>query len=334
MVLPATLWLLAAITVAAGYLSLWTSRAVDDAARLGAGVEAELAITSTQQTLLYLLATHPFNYGGLSLAGEDPASRQAVDPLLSRSLEATGNEVRLDGTPYAGLGEARFAIQDQGGLVGLNALNPLRLERLLGQLGVPANQRQVLVARLQDYIDHDDLHRLNGAEAPDYRKRELPPPANRPLIAPWEARKVLGWNEQSALWDRQALPRLTSAKYGYSVNLNTSPVEVLQTIHGLGRKDARRLVEARPLKSLTQASLVLGRPLNVDPMATAFLSTDVLRISVWHPRARHRRVLAIELTPSSFNGRPWITEYELDFPLVETQPRIAPRTPASPLFSP
>jgi len=97
-------------------------------------------------------------------------------------------------------------------------------------LGVAEDLQAPLVAKLKDYIDLDDLHRLNGAESFHYRQRNLPPPTNRFLSNPMECKRILGWAEQSGLWKDLALAQLTNTILPVNPNFNTAPVKVLQVI--------------------------------------------------------------------------------------------------------
>jgi hypothetical protein len=112
-------------------------------------------------------------------------------PNLRRQIDNRKNyEVRITG---------------EGGRLNLNWLlageDPARLgilRRYLENKGVDLNERNQMIDCLLDWVDPDDLVRLNGAEASDdYR------PANALLTRIDELKKVKGWAEftSEAGWD-------------------------------------------------------------------------------------------------------------------------------------
>jgi hypothetical protein len=210
-ILAATVWVLAAVTLGAGFFCLWADRAVESA-RLGQeDLQHQRDMISTRSILLYLLGTQSVNYGGLTTVPQQEEKRNSMVGTIS---PLTGTELALTGRVYQGFGSACFSMQDEGGLLGLNVVQPEKLGRLLGVLGVPAADRRPLIDKLLDYTDSNELHRLNGAEAQQYRELGLPPPANRPLLTSWEARNVLDWGTYEQLWEKNPLPRLTTVVRG------------------------------------------------------------------------------------------------------------------------
>jgi general secretion pathway protein K len=150
----------------------------------------------------------------------DIDSRLTLSGNASRALEAeamacSGAEVALHpaiepGSPnlHRQLGnrgsyEVRFT--GEGGRLNLNWLlageNPARLEVLrkyLENKGIDLNEQQHMMDCLLDWVDPDDLVRLNGAEKSDNYQ-----PANAPLTRIDELKKVKGWAEFTSQpgWD-------------------------------------------------------------------------------------------------------------------------------------
>jgi hypothetical protein len=146
-------------------------------------------------------------------------SRVLLSGNANRSLEAeamacSGAEIALHpavkpGSPLlrGGIGGKKFEarITGEAGRLNLNFLlageNPMRLELLRKYLeikGVDLNERDRMIDCLLDWVDADNLVRLNGAEdEPGYK------PPNKPLGKIEELRKVKGWEEftSTADWD-------------------------------------------------------------------------------------------------------------------------------------
>ena len=142
----------------------------------------------------------------------DIDSRLTLSGNANRVLEAeamacSGAEVALHPNIKPGSSNLRRQINErenydvritgEGGRLNVNWLlageDPRRLEILrkyLENQGVDLNERNRMIDCLLDWVDPDDLVRLNGAEASeDYQ------PANAPLVRVDELKKIKGWEE-------------------------------------------------------------------------------------------------------------------------------------------
>lgn len=323
-VLAATLWILAAITLSAGFFSLWTQKTLDMVQQTQQNLQGEIDMSSTRSVILYLLGTQRMTLAGLTIPESEDDSEKALNPL-NPSAVPLGGEIFLDDRPCQGVGTAYFSIQDEGGLMGLNAFSPDRLERLLGLLGVPAPHRGPMTDKLLDYTDMDDLHRLNGAEADEYERQKLPHPPNRRLLSSWEAGNILTWKDEPGLWRENALPRLTTVARGGAINLNTAPKQILKIMADVDENVAQRLIAAREKKAfpnVREFAKAAGLSNSPDPMSVTFFSSSHLRISFWHSKALGMREIHIQLTPQANGKAPWRTDYELFLPFFRTYENI------------
>jgi DNA uptake protein ComE-like DNA-binding protein len=330
-ILAATLWILAFMTIAVGFLAQWTSTALEQARTEQSHVDAEIELQSTLAGVVYLLTTQELSQAGLTLP--DPRT----DVVAVETLPITNTRViRLDDQPVKGIGETLFSLQDEGGLVPANLDNPWHLSNLLGLLGVPGTERGALIAKLLDYRDRDELHRLNGAEADHYRKQGRPPPPNRNLRTGWEMANILGWDEYAQLWTEHSLPRSVNSVWNGYPNFNTAPEQVLQTWTGIDQADAQRIVEERqkiPLRSLSQIHQIIGKRLSISPLDAILFPSRYLRITLWQQGGRRMREIHLQLTPMADNRRPWLVEYAIELPLTPVQERAEPLALDIPLFA-
>jgi len=322
-VLVSTLWILTIMTIAASFFAVWTQRAIEQATALQTDVQAEIDQHSTLSSLLYILMTQRMTYAGVTTP--HPERVRQINPEGSNPFDGTfgfapvGNEIGLDDRIYHGFGESYFAIQDKRGLISIN--NPVTMiyaDRLLQQLGIPDGERAPLLAKLQDYIDADDLYRINGAEAEQYEELDKVPPTNRPLRSPEEAYKILDWAKYPQLWDNNELGQISSTLGGGQPNLNTASAIALQTMPGIDANAAQRLIEFRrihPLDNRERVFQALGLRIYLDELATAFMASDHLRITLWHKDSQRMHQVHIELTPFENKQKPWKTHYTLDLPL-------------------
>lgn len=122
-------------------------------------------------------------------------------------------------------------------LVGEEPLKIALFKRWLEQHGLDFQQRETFVDCLLDYIDADNVKRLNGAEDDrDYH------PANRQLLSVEELRQVRGTEPltKQAGWQDE----LTVYSLG-PIDLTSASAEVLELLPGLGDARVKAFVAMR-----------------------------------------------------------------------------------------
>lgn len=334
-ILAMVLWMLVAIAVAVGFLMLWTRERVVEATLDRAEVEDRIAALSTRETLLYLAATVPVTQAGQPLA-PIPAGELALrrlDDFGGFDRSPRGGELRLDGRAYQGLGGIVFAIQDESGLVPVAFPVTSPVPRLLAAAGAPAREVPGLVDRLVDYVDGDDLRRLNGAEARDYERAGRPSPPGRPLLSPRELPRVLGWDTLPPAVMARAQDWSTSA-YSGALNLNTAPLPLLEAFvdscgtvcrDRLTRRDSALFFSGRQFEEETTARLLGDRD-------TDFRNTpsEAWRLAFWGASGRAWRI-HVRLTPLADQAAPWTVDAVYRAPRPDADD--APPTIPSPLFA-
>jgi DNA uptake protein ComE-like DNA-binding protein len=232
-----TLWMLAAIMVAATIFSERVRQAVNLAQQQQQHTSALLDIKSTQAEILFRLGVTPISIYGL---GDDPE----------------GKNIALDDRLYRGLGNTTVQLQDNRGLLNLNiALDP-QLLRLLAIANVAPEKRGMLIDTLRDYMDEDSVKRINGAEEPEYRALGLPPPRNEKLLTPFEARSIIGWRDEPQLWENNYLPDLTTVSSAVAINPNTARKEVLETLPGVTSEIADAIMASRNLQPIGSPDVI------------------------------------------------------------------------------
>jgi general secretion pathway protein K len=111
--------------------------------------------------------------------------------LAARGMSPTSGQVakcRLNREFFALL-----RVQDQAGLVDLNAASGATLQELGRILGLDPSSVRNVADRIMDFRDQDDSPQPNGAEAKDYRAAGLSYlPKNKPFEDVYELRQVMG----------------------------------------------------------------------------------------------------------------------------------------------
>jgi hypothetical protein len=333
--LAATVWFLAIITLMAGTFATWVSRSVNAAWEQRQDAETLIDLRGTRDTLLFIAATQPLNSGGFVLPGTEVEAVRSLarpdagaDPFTSTLPSATGGELSLAGRAYQGLRRARFALQDEAGLLNPNSLERQRLDRLLGLLGVEASDRGPLLDKLRDYVTEGDLRSLYGANAADYVERDLPPPPDRYLLSAMEASRILDWGDYSILWESGLWrDHVTVTVFG-GVNLNTAPALILRTDPFIDEQDALEIIEERQrlaFFSPEDAARRTGVPLGGSLFAFVTYPSRNFRMTLWHEGASQGIRYHYRLTPQSEQGAPW----ELDQMYPVDRYGLSPDEPAN-----
>ncbi len=368
-ILVMTLWVLAIITLAASFFALWTQRTVDLVQSRQADLQGEIDMNNTQATLIYLLTTQRFTIAGVTISEtvtqeKQPTSLEdltddskTLDEIMDAfiamqrqmkqqqnnpaafvdeendSILPDGTEMALDDRPYFGYGTAYFALQEKGGLLNLQVETDKVLNRLLGLLGVTNELRPPLIAKLRDYVDIDDLHQLNGAEAYHYEQQQLPPPRNHFLTSPMEPYRILSWAEQETLWQYHQLGQLTNVTLSVYPNFNTAPSLVLQAAYNLNQPAAERIVKIRrsiPFYTINTITQLARMPPEIDSAEANFFPATALRLTLWYEGSRYLRQVHIRITHDFDGDKPWQIDESLQFMLLpqytQTPPIHAPTT--------
>lgn len=339
-ILVTTLWVLAMLTMAASFFALWTQRTVEVALSSQADIQGEIDGASTQAVAIYLLSTQKFNIGGLTVPEIKPLDSREEKPLdpfaeENDSVLPVGGEIALDDRPYFGQGKALFALQDEVGLININTVSDARMARFLHLLGVEEKLLPHLIDKFKDYIDIDEFHRINGAEAYHYQQQNLPPPPNRYLLHPMEVKQVLGWRDQTVLWKNDQLNQLTHLFVAARPNINTAPSLVLQAAYNINKEAAERIIKTRekmPFYQTSTVTEVTGMVLDLDEYESNFFPSNYLRLTLWYQGARRMRQIHIQLMPMAEDRKPWQIEYTMEFQLLPKYTTTPPRHVQTTLF--
>ena len=326
-VLVTTLWILAGLAVLAAYIDRVVTSDLQYAIEARDLLRAEIDRRSTEATLHYLLATGRMNYRGLILESEQRFSNSLNE---DEHLPDYGDgEVWVTGAVYAGVGAARFSIQDEGGLVSVNAPRSPLFASLLEHAGVAIPDVERIVARVEDYIDSDDTLTLNGAERYDYRQLGAPPPLNWIMASPLELAKVLGMDALLAAPQWQLLLPSLTVRPAVGYNFNTMRPEILAALLDLDEPGVQGILDERekgPLSRLGQIAMLSGKHLDIDEMELRVLPSRFLRVTVWHDGGGPCVVAGVALTPLG-DRAPWRMDYRYLVPYSDHDGSGTPREP-------
>ncbi|MBI1778292.1 MAG: general secretion pathway protein GspK [Proteobacteria bacterium] len=315
-ILVLALWVIAAVAFGAAMLGQWASHALEQAAAIKALAEGERAMLSARADLIYELTTNFLSVRGLELPDEDSAKelrKQINSPFTATDVRGQ-RTLRLDGRGYVYDDSLIMTVQDARGLLNLNLAPEGDISRLLQHFGVPPEHHQSLINRFLDYKEPGDLVRLGGAKRPQYVEAGRPPPSGQPLLTPWQARAILGWDLYPSLWRDPGIANLTSSGLVVGLNINTAPTELLGAIFDIPQEQMARLGDARQTVSLQSGSDLLAygaRAISPDPMRFLSFPADTFIVTFLNRKVPRKTVMAIALTPSDMT-QPYRIDYTLE----------------------
>ncbi|WP_313249387.1 type II secretion system protein GspK [Stenotrophomonas acidaminiphila] len=334
-ILAVTLWILAGITIAVALMTLWAVSQVQDAQVARGQFEDEASLYETRDTLLYLMATREKTLAGQptrALSDAEEAYRR-LSEFGGLSREPIGGELRLDGHPYKGRASSAFSLQDEAGLFAVVLPNPSDLDRFLNLYGVRPEQWARLRDTLLDYVDPDDLTRVNGAEVREYEREGRRPPPNRRLLVPGELAMVMGWGSLPPEKLSAMIEHLTPY-YAGGINPNTMPEDLLALRIPGCPETCRRLVEQRRLRPFTstvdlQSRLAVRVP-GDDALDYRYVADDTVRITLWRRTGAAWR-MHVRLTPLADQQGPW--SILAAYPIARPSSNEPVEQTGSPLFA-
>ncbi|MBK6288347.1 MAG: general secretion pathway protein GspK [Gammaproteobacteria bacterium] len=304
-VLVLGLWAAVIVLLLAGMLDSHVDARLEQARLIRLRIQDELDMLSTRNTLLYLLGTQRYTRAGLTTTA--PGETQPDSTQDELRIDPIGGEIALDGSAYRGLGEVRFSLQDESGLIALNSESQVDLQRLLQVFDADEARVSRLLDALADYRDSNSLRRLDGAEAPEYAALSEPPPGNSALRSAVEITRVLGWREWLFARPGFRVHDWLSALRVAAFNPNVMPESLLAHLPGMDAEKAARIVALRreePFRALPDFDMRTDVQLVWAEDQYRFFPSDTLQLRTWRQGASHANLLALQLTPLSQNG-PW-----------------------------
>jgi DNA uptake protein ComE-like DNA-binding protein len=261
--------------------------------RLRQDARLELAAQNAQARIGFLLLTEPIGRRAI-LIGADPTDDPDGAPAASsnRLRSASGRAITpldVDGAPYrmrfagAAPADVIVSVQDESGLLNLNAGDEAGVRALLSAHGVSARAAQSAAGALADYVDEDDVRRTYGAEESAYRTAGLPAPLNHNLDTPWSALDALGWRTLLGQAQQRAFFSQTSTAAQNVINVNTAPLAVLMAVYQIDERTAQSMIARRaraPFRSSEEVSTFTGETTRAEAPATATLPGNKFRFVV------------------------------------------------------
>lgn len=203
-----------------------------------------------------------------------------------------------------------------------------RVVRQLANLGVDTHLADIFVSSLADWIDSDDLARLNGAEKDWYQAENRLLPKNAPIETIEELQLIRGFAEISEIipdWQN-----LFTVQSNGKIDVNSASPRVLKAVFGfddrnaemlylrsLGQDGIRYSTDDRPYQDISEFTITAGlrRP-NNDSLYGRFLTTkpEILYVEITAIVEQTKVVLSALLDlrthPAKVLHRKWLSPNE------------------------
>lgn len=220
---------------------------------------------------------------------------QQIRKTVKEEVAPEKREWVADGRPYVlayDQGTCDIRVMNEDGKININLISEGGLRRIMKNIGVEDEARDIIVDSIMDWKDADDLYRINGAENDYYRS--LPEPydcKNGPLDAIEELLLVRGVTP--ALFygrrgskkegEKPGQPGLKDIFSLYSsgeqIDINSAAAPALRLALGLPGEVARLIVKAREEKGFDhQADLIQRVP------ELALFIGEIANLIMYRPR--------------------------------------------------
>jgi general secretion pathway protein K len=261
----------------------------------GMRTEANLAKNFKEEASLYALAD-----GGLQRAiveliyKHDSRIQQKRKAMKIEEIPPGKEEWITDGRPNTlsfNLGKCEVRILGEDGKININTVSETLLRKIIGNMGLEGEARDVAVDSILDWRDPDDFYRINGAENDYYQS--LPNPyecKNRNLDTIEELLLVKGVTldlfhgkrkkEEDGKSEKVGLKDIFSIyASGEQIDINSASPLVMRMSLGIPKDVAQLIVKAREEKKIENQPDLIRRV----PEMTSFMG-EIGRWIVYQPR--------------------------------------------------
>lgn len=224
----------------------------------------------------------------------DPRIQQKRKSLKEEELSRDQKEWTTDGRPYllsfTG-GKVEVRVTGEDGKVNLNTVSETLLRKIITNMGLEGELRDVVVDSIMDWKDPDDFYRVNGAENDYYRGlREPYDCKNGPFDSLEELLLVRGVTaelfhglkkkDDGENGERIGLKDLFSIyASGEQIDINSAASVVMRVVLGLPKQVAELIVKAREERPFEHQQDLVRRVPEVLP----FIG-EAGRLIVYRPR--------------------------------------------------
>ncbi len=235
------------------------------------------------------LEAHAMAEGGVERAvaelvyKNDPRVQQLRKTFKLEEIPTEKKEWMTDGRPYLfsfDRGVCEVRVTSEAGKVNINLVSEQMLKKILENLGVELEKREIIVDSIMDWRDTDDFYRINGAENDYYQSLKEPYFCkNGPLSSIEEMLLIRGitpdlfYGRKRKTEEETPQDSLIGLKDIFSIyspmqqiDINSATEAALRMILGISPPMARQIVQAREEKTFENQSDLLQRVPELAPL--------------------------------------------------------------------
>jgi len=229
--LSIVLWIVAALLLGIVFIVSFSKKNLKLTEKLQYKLETRVEAESLLEILKFLVLTSEYNGNSLIIHQKLPYDFP--------------NQIVLDGRNYMISNDINISMQDASSL--LNVLNPS--PKKIAMLAADKNRelKYAIEDSLNDWVDKDNVVKLNGAEEAFYRLKKLVSyiPRNTPAIQSVDELRIIHGLDQLSSSQWQVLKSRLFYSKGATVNLSLIDALYLSKLLHLNISEARALVESR-----------------------------------------------------------------------------------------
>lgn len=213
----------------------------------------------------------------------DTRAQQISKTAKTEEVASERKEWMADGRPYPlqfDQGKCELRIMSESGKMNINTISEMTLRKVIGNLGLEGEKRDVVADSILDWRDPDDLHRINGAENDYYQSLKEPyrcKDGNLDSIE--ELLLVRGVTPGLFHGGKRAKAGEAGAKAsdvglkgifsvyasGEQVDINSASLQVLRAVLGIPSEAGKAILKAREEKGFQNQQDLLQRVPELSP---------------------------------------------------------------------
>lgn len=179
-------------------------------------------------------------------------------------------------------GTCEIRVMGEAGKVNINTVTEATLRKIIGQLGLEGEARDVVTDSILDWRDADDLYRINGAENDYYHSLKEPYNCKNGNLDAIEELLLIRGVTQDLFYGKKETKKEEGGEaekegriglrdifsiysFGEQVDINSAAIHVLRVVLGFPAEVARQIVKAREEKGFLNQQDLLQRVAEVTP---------------------------------------------------------------------
>lgn len=224
----------------------------------------------------------------------DPKVRQLRKTPSEEEIPPEKKEWVADGRPYLlpfGQETCEVRAMSEGGKININIASESILRRIIGNLGLEGEERDIVVSSILDWRDTDDFYRLNGAENDYYQSLKEPYSCKNGNLDTIEELLLVRGITPDLFYGKNGGPGLKDIfsiyASGEQIDINSASSPVIRAVLGVPDEISRRIVKAREEKEFQHMQDLLQRIPELAPIIG-----DAGRLIVFQSPARYYTIEA------------------------------------------